>query len=54
MTYEIPKNIRDNFEKTIPLKRWGKIIELENTIRYLLSTEYVSGASLKVNGGLDF
>jgi len=54
MTYEIPESIRENFKDTIPLKRWGKIIELENTIRYLINTEYVSGCSLKVNGGLDF
>ena len=54
MTYEIPESIRENFKDTIPLKRWGKIIELEHTIRYLINTEYVSGCSLKVNGGLDF
>ena len=54
MTYEIPESVRDNFKKNIPLKRWGKIIELENTIRYLINTEYVSGFNMKINGGLDF
>ena len=54
MTYDIPEKIREDFKGSIPLNRWGKIIELENTIRYLLNTEYVSGCSLKVNGGLDF
>lgn len=54
MTYDIPENIRENFKGNIPLKRWGKIIELENTIRYLINTEYVSGTSLKLNGGLEF
>ena len=54
MTYEIPESIRDTFKKNIPLKRWGKIIELENTIRYLINTEYVSGFNMKINGGLDF
>ena len=54
MAYEIPKSVRDNFKKNIPLKRWGKIIELENTIRYLINTEYVSGFNMKINGGLDF
>ena len=54
MTYDIPEKIREDFKGSIPLNRWGKIIELENTIRYLLKTEYVSGTSIKINGGLDF
>ena len=54
MTYDIPEKIREDFKNNIPLKRWGKIIELESTIRYLINTEYVSGSNLKINGGLDF
>ena len=54
MTYDIPEKIREDFKNNIPLKRWGKIIELENTIRYLINTEYVTGCSLKINGGIDF
>jgi|TARA_B100000519_G_C14045461_1_gene344834 3-oxoacyl-[acyl-carrier protein] reductase len=54
MTYDISEKIREDFKNNIPLKRWGKIIELENTIRYLINTEYVTGCSLKINGGIDF
>ena len=54
LTYEVPEPFRTKVKETIPLKRWGTIEEIENTIRYLINTEYVSGCSMKVNGGLDF
>ena len=54
LVYEIPTAIREKIKESIPLKRWGTIEEIENTIRYLINTEYVSGCSMKVNGGLDF
>ena len=54
LTYEVPEPFRTKVKETIPLKRWGTIKEIENTIRYLINTEYVSGCSMKVNGGLDF
>jgi NAD(P)-dependent dehydrogenase (short-subunit alcohol dehydrogenase family) len=54
LVYEIPTDIREKIKESIPLKRWGNIIELENSVRYLINTEYVSGCSLKINGGLDF
>ena len=54
LVYQIPIPIREQIKESIPLKRWGSIIELENSVRYLINTEYVSGCSMKVNGGLDF
>jgi len=54
LTYEVPEPFRTKVKETIPLKRWGSIEEIENTIRYLIDTEYVSGCAMKVNGGLDF
>ena len=54
LTYEVPEPFRTKVKETMPLKRWGTIKEIENTIRYLINTEYVSGCSMKVNGGLDF
>ena len=54
LVYEIPIDIREKIKESIPLKRWGNIIELENSVRYLINTEYVSGCSLKINGGLYF
>ena len=54
LTYKVPEQFREKLKEDIPLKRWGKIEEIENTIRYLINTEYVSGCSLKINGGLHF
>ena len=61
---EVKKQIEVNIEGNLNIlanclpimreDRYGRIIELEHTIRYLINTEYVSGCSLKVNGGLDF
>ena len=54
LTYEVPEKFRDKVKNSIPLKRWGTIEEIANTVNYLINTEYVSGHSMKVNGGLDF
>ena len=52
LTYKVPEPFRTQVKNSIPLKRWGKISEIENAVRYLINTEYVSGCSLKINGGL--
>ena len=54
LTYKVPEPFRTKIKESILLKRWGTIEEVENTIRYLINTEYISGCSIKVNGGLDF
>jgi NAD(P)-dependent dehydrogenase (short-subunit alcohol dehydrogenase family) len=54
MALRIPPEFQEKIKKNIPLKRFGKIEELYNTIEYLINTEYVSGTSLKINGALEF
>ena len=54
LTYKVPEPFRTKIKESILLKRWGTIEEVENTIRYFINTEYISGCSIKVNGGLDF
>ena len=54
LTHKVPEPFKKNIKESILLKRWGTIEEVENTIRYLINTEYISGCSIKVNGGLDF
>jgi NAD(P)-dependent dehydrogenase (short-subunit alcohol dehydrogenase family) len=51
--YDIPDAIRTNIKDSIPLKRWGTIEEITNAIKYFINTEYTSGHTLKINGGLD-
>jgi len=53
LTYKVPEPFRAKVKNSIPLNRWGKISEIENAVRYLINTEYVSGCSLKINGGID-
>lgn len=54
LTYRIPKEFRDTIEQSIPFKRFGKIEELLRVIEMLIDVEYITGTSLKLNGGLDF
>ena len=54
LTYKVPEPFRRKIKENMPLKRWGTIEEIQNTIKYLINTEYVSGCAMKVNGGLDF
>lgn len=54
LTYNIPENFRQSVLDTIPMNRWGTIDELENVIRFLINTPYVTGTNIKINGGIDF
>ena len=54
MAHKIPEKIQEKVKSKIPLKRFGKILELRNTIDFLIETEYITGTSLKINGGLEF
>ena len=52
MAHRIPNKILDKIIDKIPLKRLGKMDELEQAIEFLINTEYVSGTSIKINGGI--
>jgi 3-oxoacyl-[acyl-carrier protein] reductase len=52
LTETISEDIQQEIMKTIPARRWGKIEEVYNTIEYILSTSYISGQTLRINGGL--
>ena len=53
MAHEIPDKILDHVINKIPLKRLGNMQELFQTIDYLINTEYISGTSIKINGGIN-
>lgn len=53
MCHRIPEKFSDTIKESIPLKRWGKIEELKNTIDYLVSTEYITGQHIEIGGGLE-
>jgi len=52
LTETISEDIQQEIMKNIPARRWGRIEEVYNTIEYILNTSYVSGQTLRINGGL--
>ena len=54
LTYRVPESLREKIFNNLPLKRWGHIEEIVSAIIFLIKTEYVSGISLKINGGINY
>ena len=54
MTNALPEAVREEYIKSIPLKRGGTVDEIANTALYLGSdlSSYVTGQVIAVNGGL--
>jgi 3-oxoacyl-[acyl-carrier protein] reductase len=54
MTDAIPENYRQKYLEMIPAKRYGKAIEVAETVLFLLSDKasYINGANINVNGGM--
>jgi 3-oxoacyl-[acyl-carrier protein] reductase len=54
MTDELKPEIKEEYEKNIPLKRFGDAKEVAEAVAFLLSdsSSYITGEILKVNGGL--
>ncbi len=52
MAHRLPKKISDTVKSKIPLKRFGTMQELHDTIEFLINTEYVSGTAIKIDGGV--
>jgi len=54
MTDELKPEVKENYEKNIPLGRFGEAKEVADSVAFLLSdhSSYITGEILKVNGGL--
>lgn len=54
MTHELKEEVKAEYEKNIPLKRFGTATEVAQAVSFLLSdhSSYITGEILKVNGGL--
>lgn len=54
MTHELKEEVKAEYEKNIPLKRFGTASEVAQAVAFLLSdhSSYITGEILKVNGGL--
>lgn len=54
MTDELKSEVKEAYEKNIPLGRFGEAKEVADAVAFLLSdhSSYITGEILKVNGGL--
>ena len=54
MTDQLPDKLRDAYLKEIPLKRFGTVTDIAETVAFLASSkaQYITGQVLAVNGGL--
>jgi len=54
MTDKLPEDVRDNWIKTIPLRRSGKPDDVANIALFLASelSSYVTGQVISVDGGM--
>ncbi|MCP4971446.1 MAG: 3-oxoacyl-ACP reductase FabG [Arcobacter sp.] len=54
MTDELKDDVKAEYEKNIPLSRFGQPKEIADSVAFLLSnhSSYITGEILKVNGGL--
>ena len=54
MTDELSDEVKDEYTKNIPLKRFGEAKDVADAVAFLLSdhSSYITGEILKVNGGL--
>jgi len=54
MTHELKDEVKAEYEKNIPLSRFGQPKEIADAVAFLLSdhSSYITGEILKVNGGL--
>lgn len=54
MTHELKEEVKEEYIRNIPLKRFGQPSEVAQAVAFLLSdhSSYITGEILKVNGGL--
>jgi NAD(P)-dependent dehydrogenase (short-subunit alcohol dehydrogenase family) len=52
LMYRLPPDIQKQIIKSIPIRRLGTIQELYNTMEFIINTEYFTGQTLNLNGGL--
>jgi len=48
----IPQPILNNIIETIPMKKLGNPVNIINAINFLINSDYISGTSIDINGGI--
>ncbi len=52
MTNAIPDDVKEKITKTIPMGRFGQPQDIANAVRFCIENEYMTGATLDINGGV--
>jgi NAD(P)-dependent dehydrogenase (short-subunit alcohol dehydrogenase family) len=52
MIKEVPQEYQDILKKRIPTGDFGDPENILKTIKLLIETDYINGASIDINGGL--
>ena len=52
MVGAIPEEMQEKILKTIPMGRFGQPEEIAQAVRFIIENDYVTGATLDVNGGV--
>ena len=52
MTSAIPEEMQEKITKTIPMGRFGQPEDIAQAVRFCIENEYMTGATLDVNGGI--
>ena len=52
MISEVPENILDSIIQLIPVKKLGDPKNILNAINFLIYSDYITGTSIDINGGL--
>jgi acetoacetyl-CoA reductase len=52
MTDAIPDEVQEKITKTIPMGRFGQPEDIAQAVRFCIENEYMTGATLDINGGI--
>jgi len=52
MISDVPTEMQDAIKKSIPLKKFGDPINILNAVEFLINSDYITGSSIDINGGL--
>lgn len=49
---DVPEKLREEMLQQIPMRKFGDLENIYKTIKYLIDTEYITGTTIDLNGGL--
>lgn len=49
---DVPEELRNEMLQQIPMRKFGDLDDIYKTVEYLIDTEYITGTTIDLNGGL--